>query len=203
MPDIHVPKLDGHGGGKSIFKLILEVSLIGVGVFLGLAGEQWRERAHQRELAEQSLRRFKLEITANRKAIADVKDYHAERLKELTVYFKTKPADRGKVAVRITRGLNPAFIEHSAWDLAIATQSLGYIDADLGVLLSSIYNNQQAYLAEGSAFLQAMFINPPTINGDTFLADMLTFYSDAELFEPRLIRLYDDAVQRIDKTLSR
>ena len=52
MPDIHVPKLDGHGGKHSIPKTLLEVALISVGVFLGLAGEQWRERAHQRELAE-------------------------------------------------------------------------------------------------------------------------------------------------------
>src|SRR4051812_30709092 len=105
MPDIHVPNLEGPGSGKSIFKLVLEVALIGVGVFLGLAGEQWRERAHQRELAEQSLRRFKLEITSNRKAIASVKNYHADRLKELTAYFNAKPADRGKVDVRITHGL--------------------------------------------------------------------------------------------------
>jgi len=59
VPDIHVPKLDAHGGGKSIFKLVLEVALISVGVFLGLAGEQWRDRAHQRELAEQALGRFR------------------------------------------------------------------------------------------------------------------------------------------------
>src|SRR3954447_1885903 len=103
MPDIHVPKFEEHGSGKSIFKLVLEVALIGVGVFLGLAGEQWRERAHQRELAEQSLRRFKVELTANRKAIAGVRGYHADRLKELNAYFKAKPADRGKVDVRITQ----------------------------------------------------------------------------------------------------
>jgi len=128
VPDIHVPKLDGHGDGKSILKLVLEVALIGVGVFLGLMGEQWRETRRHHELAEEALRRFRTEITANRKAVASVKDYHADRLKELSAYFKAKPADRSKVDIRITKGLNPAFVERSAWDLAIATQSLGYVD---------------------------------------------------------------------------
>ena len=34
-----------------MLKLVLEVAMISVGVFLGLAGEQWREHTHQRELA--------------------------------------------------------------------------------------------------------------------------------------------------------
>jgi hypothetical protein len=43
--------------GKSLFKIALEVMLIAVGVFLGLAGEQWRENARHREMAEASIRR--------------------------------------------------------------------------------------------------------------------------------------------------
>src|SRR2546430_4599632 len=105
MPDIRVPNLEAPGG-KSIFKLVLEVALIGVGVFLGLAGEQYRERAHQRELAEQALRRFRTELTANRAAIAAVKDYHADRYRELQAYFNAKPAERKDQSVHITNGLN-------------------------------------------------------------------------------------------------
>ena len=45
--------------GKSLFKIALEVMLIAVGVFLGLAGEQWRENVRHREMAEASLRRFR------------------------------------------------------------------------------------------------------------------------------------------------
>jgi hypothetical protein len=58
-------------------KLLLEVALISVGVFLGLLGEQWRENAHQHDLAKDSLRRFHAEIVENRDAVAKVVDYHA------------------------------------------------------------------------------------------------------------------------------
>jgi hypothetical protein len=43
-------------------KILLEVVLITAGVFLGLAGESWRESREHRELAEQSLRRFREEF---------------------------------------------------------------------------------------------------------------------------------------------
>jgi hypothetical protein len=55
MPEVHVPKT---ASGKSLFKIVLEVSLISLGVFLGLMGEQWRERSEHHELAMESLRRF-------------------------------------------------------------------------------------------------------------------------------------------------
>jgi hypothetical protein len=75
MPDVHVPKLDEHEEeepvppaagpvstphrrSRSFVKIGLEVVLISAGVFLGLMGEQWRERSEHRELAEESLRRF-------------------------------------------------------------------------------------------------------------------------------------------------
>jgi hypothetical protein len=64
MADVHIPKLEDHTDepvaavvapqrhrGKSIATIALEVVLISGRVFLGLMGEQWRERAHERELA--------------------------------------------------------------------------------------------------------------------------------------------------------
>src|SRR5262245_2876788 len=61
---------------KGLARVALEVGLISVGVFLGLAGEQWRESSRRHELAEASLRNFRAEIALNRRAVADVKDYH-------------------------------------------------------------------------------------------------------------------------------
>jgi hypothetical protein len=201
VPDIHVPKLDEHGGGKSIFKLVLEVALISVGVFLGLAGEQWRERSHQRELAEQALHRFRTKLTANRAAVLATKDYHVDRLKELNVFFAAKPGERRGDGVHITRGIAPAFLEHSAWDLAIATQSLNYIDSELSVNLSSIYNLQQALAGLGLGFVQGMFVRPPAEDPTTYLAAAMTYFSDATLFDQQLMTKYDEVLPKIDKAL--
>ena len=59
-----------------LFKAVVEVVLLSVGVFLALMGDQWRENAQNRELAAASLSRFRTEIEANWQAVAAVKDYH-------------------------------------------------------------------------------------------------------------------------------
>jgi hypothetical protein len=123
VPDVHVPKLDAHGSGKSIFKLVLEVALISVGVFLGLAGEQWRETRHQRELAQQSLQRFKTEIEANSASVTRVKDYHAKLFEQLSAAAKMTPAERDVLHIKFN-GVQSAVFTHAAWDLALATQAL-------------------------------------------------------------------------------
>src|SRR5258705_9159528 len=100
--------------GKSLLTIALEVMLIATGVFLGLAGEQWRESARHREMAEASLRRFKSEIAANRKAVAAVKDYHVTMKKRLEAYFAADARTRPGVEVNL-RGVEPASFEHTAW----------------------------------------------------------------------------------------
>jgi hypothetical protein len=218
VPEVHVPHLDDHDEehdvdapaaaprsrptrGKSLLKIVLEVALISTGVFLGLAGEQWRENARHRELAEQALRRFRSEITANKKAIEDVRDYHADRLKELNAYFRAAPDERHLVGVHLTKSANPAFVDRTAWDLALATQSLTYIDADLAYTLSSIYSVQAVMQDEARAFLQAMFIRPPVDDGGAFFGALQAYFGDASLIEPRLLMLYEQALQGIDKAL--
>jgi len=144
MPEIHIPKLDDHqegpapapakaarpARGKSLLTIALEVLLISVGVFLGLAGEQWREDTRHRELAESSLRRLRSEIQTNRKAVEAVKDYHVKILKSLRTYFGQERNARSKAGLQI-QGLQFVFFEETAWNLTLTTQALTYIDRDL------------------------------------------------------------------------
>jgi hypothetical protein len=136
MAEVHLPKLaDEEDEGtpaapshapspprraKSLTTLLLEVALISAGVFLGLMGEQCRENAEHRELAKESLRRFRTEIANNRKAVAAVKDYHSGIKQELVSYFQSN----GSTTVRMTQALAPIFFEQAAWDLALATEAL-------------------------------------------------------------------------------
>ena len=92
MPDIHIPKLEEHGRGHSTLKVLLEVLLISTGVFLGLAGEQYRETARHREIAHEALQRFRTEIIANRQAVAAVKDYHVQLRTQLHAPSRPTPS---------------------------------------------------------------------------------------------------------------
>jgi uncharacterized protein YjeT (DUF2065 family) len=201
MPDVHVPKIGEHTG-KSVWHIALEVVLIGMGVFLGLMGEQWRERAHQRELAEQALRRFRAEIVENRKAVESVKDYHVKLQKQLQTEYEKPPAKRSGDHIEF-HGIRPSNFDHAAWDLALGTQSLAYIDSDLGLELSNIYNLQGRIAELTRGVMESMYITPPIDDRNTtrFMGAVMIYYGDMIIFEPRLLTMYDEALQRIDKSL--
>jgi uncharacterized protein YjeT (DUF2065 family) len=214
MPEVHVPKLDEreerhvrtaaattHGSrGQSLFKIALEVVLIGTGVFLGLAGEQWRESARHRELADASLRRFRSKILTNRKAVAAVKDYHVTTKKSMDTYLAADAKTRPSVEVRVN-GLQPVFFEHSAWDVALATQSLAYIDTRLVFAFSRIYTTQANYADLTRGIMQALYLRPPNENLAGFLSAVAIYYGDIVYFEPQLLRMYDETLPQIDRAL--
>ena len=223
MPDVHIPKLDehdeeeptaaptpgpvsqSHHRSKSFVKIGLEVVLISAGVFLGLMGEQWRERSEHRELAEESLRRFRTEITTNRAALASRTDYHATLKQELATYFDSdapRTPERFGQTVHMTSGISPVFFEQAAWDLAIATQALAYIDADLAFALSRLYTTQQAYGELQRAIVQSTIYGQSwTQDLDGAMRSILNYMGDASYFDPRLLTSYDDVLQRIDRAL--
>jgi hypothetical protein len=218
MPEVHLPQLDEHEEeaapasasaspmashrprGKSLFTIALEVMLIGTGVFLGLAGEQWRENAHHREMAEASLRRFRTEILTNRQTVAGIKDYHVTMKKRLDAYFAADAKTRPNVEVKL-RGVEPAFFEHTAWDLALATQALAYIDSSLAFALSRIYTSQQDYAELSRGVLQAMYVLNPIENEAAFFSAVLVYYGDIVLWEPKLLSMYDELLPQIDRAL--
>jgi hypothetical protein len=222
VPDVHVPHLgdDEHQPAerlpdarealagpaptsrrwKSLVKVGSEVLLIATGVFLGLLGEQWRERNQHRELAERSLHRFRTEIVANRKAVAAVKDYHVATKQAIDAYFAAD-ATGGRSREVSIKGLQPALFEHTAWDLALVTQALTYTQPELALALSRIYNVQDEYAALSRGILQAMYLRTPSENLDGFLGAVAIYYGDVVGIEPKLLDMYDAIVPQIDRAL--
>lgn len=231
MPDVHVPKLEDDepaapaasarkvppartagaashsSGGRSFGKILLEVILISIGVFLGLAGEQWRERAHDRELAEASLRRFRSEFRVNRKALADVKERHERMLKDMQGYFAAHQAEfrareiNPKVPIPQpvpNNSTDPAFFEYAAWDLALATQSLAHMDQDLAFAIAHVYQVQRQIDESTRAITQTMYSFSDEL---TWLRSVTTYFGDCTLLEPRLVRIYDDILPRLDRAI--
>jgi hypothetical protein len=181
---------------KWFLKIGLEALLISMGVFLALMGEQWREHSHTRELAEASLRRFRTEIVTNRKTVDAVKAYHVDLLKDLEAYLATHPKARESNTVRI-KGLQPAFFEDAEWDLALSTQSLAHIDPQVAVALSRIYGLQRRYADLTRGIMQAVYLRPMTENFEA----LVYYYGDLVLWEPALLKMYDEILPQIDRNL--
>ena len=211
MPEVHLPHLEDEEDedkpetpapqhqprGKKALKLALEVLLIGTGVFLGLAGEQWRESREHRERAEASLRRFDTELGDNKKAVADVRDYHVTLRTSLRQYLNATPEQRKSISVKM-QGVRPVFFETTAWDLALATQSLADIPQDVAFDISRVYRIQQAYVQLSQGMLNAMFINSPYSGGEAFLSSVAVYLDDVTLLEPQLLKMYDELLPKIE-----
>ena len=225
MPDVHVPRLHEADDAnestqaqpravetrqpaapkphrRTLSTIALEVVLIGTGVFLGLAGEQWRESARHHELAEMSLQRFRSEIQANRKLVADVKDYHTATQEAVQRYLDADPKQRQSLTVSLN-GIRPAFFERTAWDSALATQAVAYIDPNLIFSLSRIYESQQVYVDLTRGMTQAMYLRPPDENFDAFIRSLHVYYGDVVRMEPRLLTMYDEVLPQIDRALEK
>jgi hypothetical protein len=224
MPDIHVPHLDDEPEQpaaatvrtdpvphqsrrwKSGLKLVLEVVLVSIGVFLGLAGEQWRENRRHHELADVCLKRFQAEFRSNRAEVLRVRDRHVKELKDLQAYFN---AHRDELTAHIADIRKPvplpvpdtvtdsAGVDFSAWDLALATQSLAYLDPDLVAEMSSTYRLQEIYLGAHRAIQQTAYSFTDFVY---YLRGLMAYFDDASLYEELLLKRYENILERLDKT---
>jgi hypothetical protein len=186
---------------RTAASMVLQVVLIGLGVFLGLAGEEWREDRENNRLAAETLRRFRTELVANRTTIMSVKDYHAERFAELNTYFAAPVETRDPNVVRFA-GLKPLTLERGAWDVALATGSLAYIEPELAFLLSSTYGYQSMAAELGRVVMDRMYSRPPTEADSNFFAVAQLYYGDLVGMEAGFIAAYDELIPAIDLELA-
>ena len=184
----------------SVGGMVLQVALIAIGVFLGLAGEEWREDRENRRLADETLQRFRSEILANRAAITKVMDYHLARLKELDAYFAAPIETRHTVELNF-QDLQPPAFEHNVWEVAVATGALSYIDADLSAAIASTYGYQRLSDQLASGVIQTMYQCPPFDGDAHFLGAVRLYYNDLAGLEPGLLAAYDALIPAIDDAL--
>jgi len=187
---------------KSIPGLLIEVVLVGLGVFLGLLANQWHDDRQHRELAEATLRYFHEEIVVNKRAIEKVRPYHAALSSEVGRFLQVegpRTTQRFQAAVHF-RGVEPVEFERTAWDLALATQSFSYLPPKLAYAISRVYTRQQAFQTLQIGFLHAVLapttFSAPDMTG--FATSMDMYLHDVNIQEPQLITLYEQLLPQIE-----
>jgi Tfp pilus assembly protein PilE len=194
------------GGQRSLLNLLFEVVLIAVGVFLALWANNWREDREHRAQARAALRNFASEMEANRQAIQNNRAYHETFARELREFLASKePASEDRLNKSVHfEGMRPVIFEHTAWDLALATQALSYLDPDLAFDISKVYTKQNAFEKLEDSFLAAAF-TPASLSGDNVkgMATAMELYLiDVNQQEPAILQLYDKVIPEVKGTLS-
>jgi hypothetical protein len=195
------------GGQRSFLNLLFEVVLIAVGVFLALWANNWHEDREHRAQARAALRNFASEMEANRQAIQRNRAYHETFARELREFLASKePASEDRLNKSVHfEGMRPVIFEHTAWDLALATQALSYLDPDLAFDISKVYTEQNAFQKLEDSFLAAAF-TPASLSSDNVkgMATAMELYLiDVNQQEPAILQLYDKVIPEVNSALSR
>ena len=191
---------------KSLVGLLTEVVLIGVSVFLALLANQWSDAREHRERANATLRYFREEIVTNQKAIETRRQYHEALRRDIESFLQSdapKTIQSFFTAVHF-HGLEPVTLERTAWDLALANQSLSYLAPKLAYAISRVYTRQQAFQTLENSFLQSV-LAPSTFASEdaTGLAKSMDAYLiDVNIQEPDLLKLYAQLLPQIDAVAS-
>jgi hypothetical protein len=145
--------------GRSFLDLVVEVILIGLGVFLALLANNWHEAREHRALADSTLRNFAEEIRTNQRNVVQGRAYHETLSTELQ-NFLTVPGTHAQEQFAQNvhyAGVRPVNFEHTAWDLALATQALSYLPPDLALAISKVYTQQNSFQMLENSFSAAAY----------------------------------------------
>jgi len=188
---------------KSIGSLLAEIAMISVAVFIGLLADQWNESRHHEEQARSALRNFRAEVLANQKEVARVQNYH-QTVRGGLISLLTKGGQGTPAQDAHFDGIKPVHFEHTAWDLAVATQALSYLDTELAYAISRIYSHQEAFETFENGFSQSAF-GPSSFvaeNRPAVLQAMVTYFNDVVVQEPLFLKQYETVVPQINLALS-
>jgi hypothetical protein len=149
---------------KSLVGLLIEVVLIGVSVFLALVANQWSDAGEHRARANATLHYFREEIVTNQKAIETRRQYHEALSRDIQSFLQSDApkALQSFYPMVHFHGLEPVTFERSAWDLALANQSLSYLAPKLAYAISRVYTRPQALQTLENSFLQSV-LGPSTL----------------------------------------
>jgi hypothetical protein len=195
------------GRERSLLNILLEVVLISIGVFLALWANNWHENREHRALAESTLRNFANEMRANQQAVQGERQYHEALSRELHEFLvSNEPPTEERLQNNVHfKGLRPITFEHTAWDLALATQALSYLKPDLGFAISKVYTEQNAFQTVENSFLASAY-TPSTFSSDNvkgLVAAMQYYLIDINQKEPAILQLYDKVIPEVNSALSR
>jgi len=193
--------------------LVAQLFFIAAGVYLGNQADDWKQERGHRRAARATLENFRTEVRRNREQVAQMLGYHAAMRDTLSAILRgdaEQPMDQ--LTRRFRYGGNKEFtgiggVEFSttAWELALATQALAYVEARLAFRVADAYSQQRTFAGIQSAFMQNIFAPAAYSAGSSrpMGGALRSYLGDASYQEGALLRKYDRLLPGIDSALAR
>jgi hypothetical protein len=194
---------------KAAAALAVQFFLIGVAVFLGLQADQWREDRDHRAKVRATLMNFRTEVAQNRAKVMGRMPYHKALADSMSSGLRRPTGTIGEVMSRFRhegkpfRGMSPVDFSTTAWDLAIATDALSYMEPGLAFAIADVYHQQRVFQSIQDSFLSNLF-TPDYFrdeNGRSALTAVGAYMGDVTYQEPHMLEIYDRLQPKLDSAL--
>lgn len=185
--------------GKALF----ESALIIFSILFALWVNDWKEERDHRNLAQQALANFEREILNNQATVKRQLEYH-QRLQESLRAVLENPG-RIRTLEQLWqetqwKGLSPPVFLDTAWQTAVATRALTYLDYQTVSVLSEIYSTQKVMDKLVELFLPSFLASGVSDHQVLDAARQVSrILLDFTVQEKLLLTVYDRALQQIRK----
>lgn len=186
------------GAGVSISTILIEIVTIIFSILLALGVNEWRETLSNEKLAFRALSDFRKELVMNRDAVEA-----AMRDQQGTVAFLEDVMKQhraaGQADVRFPE-INLPDVLTTAWETALVSRALSYIDYDVLVVLSEINLQQKWLLSLEEKVFQSILSPAYRDNGEMrgLVRSIHASLRNIMQVERKLVVLYKSAIEKID-----
>ncbi len=183
---------------SSVVTLTIQILSIIFSILLALSLNEWKEGKNNEHLALTTLRNFRIELENNKRAIETALRDQRKFLRSLQDGTAQLQAKNEKVL--ILPEMNLPDVVTSAWETALSTKALAYIDYDVIVKLSELYLQQKWLLSLEDKVFQTI-LSPYSYekrNSDNLAKSLYVSLKNIMDVEGKLLAMYETSIQKIE-----
>jgi hypothetical protein len=188
---------------NSVVTLTIQILSIVFSILLALSLNDWKESRNNRQLALATLKNFRQEIAANRKAVETALRDQRTFLEALKI--QTAQAGAVKERAIVLPEINMPDILTTAWETAIVTKATVHIDYEMVSKLSELYL-QQRWLSSLEDKVFQTILSPYSHekkNTESLARSLYVSLKNITEVEERLLSMYDASIQKIGTLMMR
>jgi type II secretory pathway pseudopilin PulG len=181
-------------------RLVVESGLIVFSILLAFALNGWWQSRQRTRLAEQALANFRREIQLNRSRLQEVMPYHASLRDQFQVMLAggNVRTFANLSEVEGFQGFRPAFLTNTAWQAALVTGALTYLDYDTVGRLSELYTLQDRFVTRSEPDFARQSGSFSEDNIGSTLVAVVMYLGDVTIGERELLEAFDVVLQFLE-----
>ena len=179
----------------SLTHFLVEVFSVVFAVLLALGVNEWREADNNKDLASEAFGKVVQEIKSNKSMIDDILLNHKNIIAEIdTVIVKLKRKS-DIVGFGDIQFETPS---RTAWDAAVLTTAVNYLDYDKVEKITSVYSTQRVYSDISDKVFQELVFFVPDKNRE----EMIKQFTKQKVYVYNLISIEEQLLDTYSKFLS-